>query len=248
MLRRAVIKEVQPLLCDWITRATAQDHQGIRLLAAILKHKGEKLFRPQPRHSHATKHHPTSYLTAFSWTKPVTPLREMMNYRTLSELVYSKIFTPQTVEWVQHWLDLQDEDRYLALLMTLFRSLYTYYHTVNTSTITTHKSAFHSYSHSDLIRATQKLRVKPAPILHVHRLTRPVKTISQPVTRISSPAHIISAGKPKPVTWYSLQSYPRVLETSYQSNFKSHYFPGTVTPAKGGNVSISIILSPSQID
>lgn len=241
VLRFAFIPALHPLLLDWLSRATAEEQQGIRVIAAVLKHKGLKKFRPRPRQHSATRL-TTSYMQEFAWKKPVTPLREMLHYRDLSELEYSSVLNPQALQWVQRWIQLEDQDRYLSLLMATLRSLYTCFRGVHTKSMTTHKASYHIYSHSDLMRASQLHRLRPK-LVHSVSFSRPVKGVSQPVTRLASPVRIISAGKPKPVTWFGV--IPQTsLVTSYQDSFKSHYLRGRNTRLPREQVSLSITLSP----
>lgn len=241
VLQFAFLPALHPLLPDWHSRATAEEQQGVRVLAAVLKHKGLKVFRARPRQQSAARL-VTSYMQSFEWQKPVTPLREMLHYRQISELEYSSVLNPQALEWIQRWILLEDQDRYLSLLMTALRSIYTCFRGTHTRTMTTNKASYHVYSHSDLLRASQLRRVRQKPA-HSASFCRPKKGESLPQTRLASPTRFISAGKPKPVTWFGVSSQGSLV-TSYQDSFKSHYFKGRNPHFPREQVSLSITLSP----
>lgn len=241
-LQFACIPALHPLLPDWYSRASAEEQKGIRVLGAILKYKGLKVFRPQGTRQQSAARLTTSYMQEFAWKRPLTPLKEMMRYRELSELDYSSVLNPLPLQWIQHWIQLNDQDRYLSLLMTTLRSLYTCYRGAHMTSMTTHKASYHIYSHSDLLRASQLHRFKPKPS-HSLVFSRVKRVESQPVTRLPSPVHIISAGKPKPVTWFGVNSQINLV-TSYQDTFKSHYYRGEKQQMRKEAVSLSITLSP----
>jgi len=138
---------IQPQLVehfvDWEKFANEKERKGLKLISAIYKHKGLKKFRADPpskqlesfqksntidykkaeelyRKGQVTSMYSSEYGGAVEKTKPQT---NIFRYQKCSETEFKLVLTKLAVQFLDNWIELQDEAEFQDLVLICLRSL-----------------------------------------------------------------------------------------------------------------------------
>lgn len=142
----------------WLKTCNPREIKGIKVIAAVIKHQGQKKFRPSHMQDirNDEKDIRTRTMTSFyksdycldSTINPVTI--DIFNYAKLSELSYSDILSYESLIYLQRWINLKDESKYKIYLLEVLKGLY--------SVINTNKKAYRT---SNEVNFSSFLKKKP---------------------------------------------------------------------------------------
>jgi len=128
---------------DWEKFANEKEKKGLKLIASIYKHKGLKKFRADPpskqlesfqtsntidvkkaeelyRKSQITSLYTSEFGSVVKESKPQT---NIFRYQKCSETEFKQVLTKLTVQFIDNWIELNDEAEFQELVLTCLRSL-----------------------------------------------------------------------------------------------------------------------------
>lgn len=128
---------------DWEKFANEKERKGLKLVASIYKHKGLKKFRADPpskqlesfqksntidykkaeelyRKNQITSSYSSEFGSAVKESKPQT---NIFRYQKCSETEFKNVLTKLTVQFLDNWIELQDEAEFQDLVLLCLRSL-----------------------------------------------------------------------------------------------------------------------------
>jgi len=144
---RTLEKIIQPQLLqhfvDWDKFANEKEKKGLKLIDAIYKHKGLKKFRADPpskqlesfqksntidykkaeelfRKNQITSLYSSEYGSVVKESKPQT---NIFRYQKCSDTEFKNVLTKLAVQFLDNWIDLQDEAEFQDLVLLCLRSL-----------------------------------------------------------------------------------------------------------------------------
>ena len=122
--------ELHSNIPTWLYSATKPEKKGLRLIAAVLKHKGMKRFRARasasllPNLDEVRKpKFQTAYAAEFS-DIPVASKSHaaIFKYRKLSDLPCAQVLSPIPLRILENWFGLGDETQFPELVLATLRS------------------------------------------------------------------------------------------------------------------------------
>ena len=138
---------IQPQLvehfADWEKFANEKERKGLKLIGSIYKHKGLKKFRADPpskqlesfqksntidykkaeelyRNGQVTSMYTSEFGGAVRESKPQT---NIFRYQKCSETEFKLVLTKLAVQFLDNWIELQDEAEFQDLVLICLRSL-----------------------------------------------------------------------------------------------------------------------------
>jgi hypothetical protein len=155
-------------LVIWLKDCNQNEIKGIKVILAVIKHQGQKKFRPSHLQviRNEAKEIRTRTMTSFytsdycleSSASPVTC--DIFNHAKLSELSYSSVLNYETLIYLQRWIDLKDEPKYQLYLLDALKGLNSVINTNKKTLTTTNDSAFSTFLSKKQIKNTTS--VQPA--------------------------------------------------------------------------------------
>jgi hypothetical protein len=117
----------------WLANAGKGELKGLKLIQIIIKNQGLKKFRPTKKKSlrdmtvmskHVQKVQ-SQYSEAFSENVIQKVFEsEVFKFMKLSDLPISKTLKPESLMFLERWLELDDSDHYRGLMLLFLRSFY----------------------------------------------------------------------------------------------------------------------------
>lgn len=152
----------------WLKCCNQSEIKGIKVIAAVIKHQGQKKFRPSHLQAirNEAKEIRTRTMTSFytsdycleSSANPITC--DIFNHAKLSELSYSSILNYEALIYLQRWIDLKDEAKYQLFLLDALKGLNSVVNTNKKTFTTTNDSAFTTFLNKKPIK--KKNLIQPA--------------------------------------------------------------------------------------
>lgn len=135
-LRLILKPELVTLISSWLQTATKTEVKGLKVIAAVYKHKGAKKFRSRPQTSHPElptleevaaerrkKQFQSTYEAEYSALKVSEERSAILRYRKLSDLPCSSVLNNVALKFLESWSALGDEVSYHDLVLACLRSL-----------------------------------------------------------------------------------------------------------------------------
>lgn len=122
VIEAATKPELQSRLKIWLESASRQELKGLLIIKAVVKHKGQKLFKPKPKCElpQITKKHNSTYNEEF--TGKTTEIF-VLSHRKLKDLPASGVLNPSTLATLERWVELRDDKNYRQLMLTCLRGM-----------------------------------------------------------------------------------------------------------------------------
>lgn len=121
-------------ISTWLQTATNDEIKGLKVVQAIIKHKGQKRFKVHEKQERfdidqakndVRRRTMTSFYTShYSSASPShSHISEILKYKKLSELPYSQILTPTALQLIENWVKLDDDAKFKDLLLTFLQGV-----------------------------------------------------------------------------------------------------------------------------
>lgn len=149
--------ELHSNIPTWLYSATKPEKKGLRLIAAVLKHKGMKRFRARASASQLPNleevrkpKFQTAYAAEFS-DIPVASKSHaaIFRYRKLSDLPCAQVLSPIPLRILENWFGLGDDTQYQELVLATLRSFLAAAMT-SRQKLSESQAQFHGYDYSSL--------------------------------------------------------------------------------------------------
>jgi hypothetical protein len=151
--------------------ATKDEIKGLKVVQAIVKHKGQKRFKTQEKverydidqaRSDIRRRTMTSFYTSqFSSMSPDRHhVSEILKYKRLPELNYSQILQPQALQCIENWLKLDDDPSFKDLLITFLQGMHSVCKINENLPVTSNQETFHWFSKDEKERMNFPISVK----------------------------------------------------------------------------------------
>lgn len=238
LLTQLLKPELHPNIPKWFYSATKAEKKGLKLIGAILKHKGSKRFRTKstastlPAISQLQKpKYETQYSAEFS-SIPITTRSHaaIFRYRKLADLPCSHVLNPMPLRILEVWFGVQDETEYQELVLGTLRSFLAAADT-SRPTLSESKSKYVGYDYSNLYSSHNmgsSARVVKEPHTSNKPWVRPEKPqVLEPLE--ANPGSMEDAKRRRDMLMRStvgslaiMQSAEPIL-SSYQHTFVTHF-------------------------
>jgi len=238
LLTQLLKPELHPNIPKWVYSATKAEKKGLKLIEAILKHKGTKRFRTKSTAStlpalvqFQKPKYETQYSAEFS-NIPVTTRSHaaIFKYRKLVDLPCSHVLNPLPLRVLEMWFSMQDETDYQELVLGTLRSFLAAADT-SRPTLSETQSKFVGYDYSNLYSSHNmgsNARVTKEPRASSKPWVRPEKPqVLEPLE--AHPGSMEDAKKRRDMLMRStvgrlavMQSAEPIL-SSYQHTFVTHF-------------------------
>lgn len=167
ILKPVCLKYIQ----TWLQTATKDEIKGLKVVQAIVKHKGQKRFKTQEKverfdidqaKTDIRRRTMTSYYTSqYSSMSPArSHVSEILKYKKLSELNYSQILQHQVLQFIENWLHLDDEASFKDLMITFLQGLHSVCKINENMPVTSNQETFHWFSKDEKARMNFPISVK----------------------------------------------------------------------------------------
>jgi hypothetical protein len=128
--------ELVSSLATWHQTATRDEVKGLKIIAAVYKHKGAKKFRSKPQTSHSElptlreiaaerrkKQLQSHYEAEFSGSRPSESKSAVLRLRKLGDLPCSFVLNSVALKFLESWVLLGDDPKYQELALIALRSM-----------------------------------------------------------------------------------------------------------------------------
>ena len=142
-------KNFHEFIEDWALNCTMNEVKGLKIIAAVVKHKGEKVFRPQagkvernPERDVRDRTMTSFYQSDYGADVNRNEKRnDLLSCIKLSELSYSQLLEYETLVYLQKWISLQDNEKFVKLVIECLKGMTSVVSTKKSSYITTNQAA-----------------------------------------------------------------------------------------------------------
>mmetsp|Transcript_1994 Transcript_1994/g.4470 ORF Transcript_1994/g.4470 Transcript_1994/m.4470 type:complete len:277 (-) Transcript_1994:20-850(-) len=128
--------ELVKALSNWPSSASPDEIKGLKVITAVINHKGQKKFRSKPTTLHSDlptlaevaadrrkKQLQSTYEANFSSSRDSEQKSAVLRYRRLSDLPCSTVLNPISLKFLEAWISLKDDTSYQELMLICLRSL-----------------------------------------------------------------------------------------------------------------------------
>lgn len=140
---------------SWLRYAGDKEKQGLRILAAVIKHRGTKKFRNKPKESvtqtiqktvgtrsvfnltnadlekykqeYKKNMYKSAYGAAFGRNETDVADTKILKYKKFNELPSTKILDKTVKTFIARWSDIENEKSYVSLAILVVKSIYTHW-------------------------------------------------------------------------------------------------------------------------
>lgn len=128
--------ELVKLLATWVQTASREEVKGLKVIAAVYKHKGVKKFRSKPQTAQSDlptlkevaaerrkRQLQSTYEAEFSALRVSEQRSAVLRFRKLSDLPCSTVLNSIALRFLESWVVLGDDIIYQELVLSCLRSL-----------------------------------------------------------------------------------------------------------------------------
>lgn len=135
IFHRLLRPEVAEKASKWLQTSSANEQKGLRVISAVEKANGQRKFKRRDKTqwlegeklntSEALNRRglKSTYEMEYQGNSPASGNSALFSYRKLADLSYSSLLKDHTVEALQRWLDLGDDEGYRHLVLECVRSI-----------------------------------------------------------------------------------------------------------------------------
>lgn len=135
IFHRLLRPEIASKAANWLQTSSLAEQKGLRIIAAVTKTNGQRKFKrkDQTQFLGIDRHNAAAELTRrglkstyeleYQGNTPHAGNTAIFSYRKLTDLSYASLLKEQTVEALQRWLDMGDDEGYRQLVLECVRSI-----------------------------------------------------------------------------------------------------------------------------
>lgn len=155
----------------WLQTATKDEIKGLKIIQAIVKHKGQKRFKKhekqerfdieQARQDVRRRTMTSFYSSHYGSASPSNHhMSEILKYKRLSELPYSQVLQAGVLSVVENWLKLDDDQKFKDLLLTFLQAMNSVCKINENLPVTSNQDTFQWFSKEEKERMNFPITVK----------------------------------------------------------------------------------------